>query len=489
MPIGDIKAKLMGALHDAVSNFNDDGDPNAAVVKSAQAHDFNPDQTARLIEMFNSARTIYHYKTASDRTSTFALADPAVVIPAYYEESEKQAETHPGLHPDYDWYSTPEVDYRDNMLVKSGGAHADVDLGKPKEHLDTSLDTLGKRAYDLMHVQRDLAETARTEAGVAGTKAGLLLTKLAAELSLGYEEQCVDRWRRLSGAYMQASSEYAPVLHKLAEFLPEWLNKQVLTIKHAESTELIDDRGLEDYEAQVKEAKFWMESEAELLAYSGEIGKEADSFQVGFATMVTNEFPEARAQSLSDFLKVGGTTVTTSRKQEKQEPWSKTLFGFGEPFDQDTKSVSEPVIGKALGEAVGEGIKKPLAEQVSSGVSSMLTGPTERANKSTSERLRNVQRQVMLEELMTNDPVLADEDPDVVASAYSTILRIAPEVANNKEVVRAILRQSVHAAAVDPYTAQSWVDLEKDLLTVTGRLPGRKADEERGAAARPGGNK
>jgi len=471
MPINSIKDKLMGALHDAVSNFNDGGDPNAAVVKAAQAHDFNTDQTTRLIEMFNSARTIYHYKTASDRTSAFALADPAVVIPAYYEEPEKKAAAHSGLQPDYAWYGTPEVDYRDNMMVKAGGAHNDVALGQPVEHRDMSLDTLGKRAHDLMHVQRDLAETARTEAGVAGTQAGILLTKLAAALSLGYEEQCVDRWRRLSGAHMQASSEYAPVLHKLAEFLPEWLNKQALTIKHAESTELIDDRGLEDYEAQLKEAKFWMESEAEMLAYCGEISKEADAFNVDFTTMVVNEFPEARAQSLSDFLKVGATTTTISRRKTDAEPITQKLFGFGEPFDQDTKTVNEPVIGKAINEALGESVKKPAGEWAASGVTSMLTGPAERANVDMSDRLRNVQRQVMLEELMTNDPVLADEDPEIVASAYSTILKIAPEVANNKEVVRAILRESVHSLAISPLTAQSWADLEKTLLTVTGRLP------------------
>jgi hypothetical protein len=473
MPINSIKDKLMGALHDAVSNFNDGGDPNAAVVKAAQAHDFNTDQTTRLIEMFNSARTIYHYKTASDRTSAFALADPAVVIPAYYEEPEKEAAAHSGLQPDYAWYGTPEVDYRDNMLVKAGGAHNDVGLGQPVEHSDMSLDTLGKRAYDLMHVQRDLAETARTEAGVAGTKAGILLTKLAAELARGYEEVCIDRWQRLSATHMQKSAEFAPVLHKLAEFLPVWLRDAVVLEKVGE--DVIEDRDLISEEEQLKEAKFWMESEAEMLAYSGEITKEADAFNVDFTTMVVNEFPEARAQSLADFCKVGGTTTTTSRKKTDAEPITQKLFGFGEPFDQDSKTVNEPVIGKAISEAIGEGVKKPGGEWAASGVTSMLTGPAERANVAMSDRLRNVQRQVMLEELMTNDPVLADEDPEIVASAYSTILKIAPEVATNKEVVRAILRESVHSLAISPLTAQSWVELEKDLLTVTGRLPGREA--------------
>ncbi len=473
MPVSGIKDKLMGALHSAVANFNEDGDPNGAVTKAAQAHEFNSDQTARLVEMFNSARTIYHYKTAQDRTNTFALADPNVVIPAYYEEAEKQAAVKSGLHASYLDYDRPEVDYRENMLVKAGGAHDDVEFKAPTDHTDMSLDTMGKRAHDMIATQKNLAEHARHEAGAAGTQAGLVLSKLARDLAVGYEEVCIERWQKLAAAHLHSGSEDAPVIRKLAEFLPEWLRDTVDLAKAAEA--LVDDRGLEAEEAQVKEARFWMEAEAQMLAYSDTLSKEAGDFHADFTALITNEFPAQREANLSDFLsKVGATTVTTSRKETGVEP----LFGFGEqfgmePFDRDTKSVSEPVVGKAITDAIGEGVKKPLADHVSTGVEALLTGPTERNNAALSERLRNVQRQVMLEDLMMNDAVLADEDPDVVANAYSTILRIAPEVSGHKEVVRAILRTAVHAVAIGPYDAKDYVDLEKELLSITGRLPAR----------------
>jgi hypothetical protein len=481
MPVSGIKDKLMGALHSAVANFNEDGDPNSAVTKAAQAHEFNPDQTARLVEMFNSARTIYHYKTAQDRTNTFALADPNVVIPQYYEEPEKKAAAASGLHPTYLDYDRPEVDYRDNMLVKEGGAHNDIVFEEPTDHRDMSLDTMGKRAHDLIAMQKDLAEHARHEAGAAGTKAGLILSKLAQDLATGYEEVCIERWQKLAAAHLHSGSEDAPVIRKLAEFLPAWLQATVDITKVAE--ELVDDRDLEAEEAQIKEARFWMEAEAQMLAYSDTMSKEAGDFHADFTALIVNEFPAQREANLSDFLyKVGATTVTTSRKETGVQP----LFGFGkgEPFDRDTKSVSEPVVGKAISDAVGEGVKKPLSEGVASGVDAMLTGPTERNNVALSDRLRNVQRQVMLEDLMMNDPVLADEDPDIVANAYSTILRIAPEVAGHKEVVRAILRTSVHAAGIGPYDAKDYADLEKELLTITGRMPARPEARGQGRGGR-----
>ena len=473
MPSG-IKDKLMSALHTAVANFNDSSDPNAAVVKAAQAHDFNTDQTARLVEMFNSARTIYHYKTAQDRSSTFALADPAAVIPAFYDEPEKEAAAQPAIHGSYLDYDRPETDYRDNMLVKAGGLHDDIDRPGPTDHSDMSLDTMGKRAYDLMQMQKDLAGTARGEAGVAGTKAGMILTKLAQALATGYEENCIDTYRRLAGAYMQKSSEYHPVMVKLAEFLPEWLTSAVDLEKSAE--DVVDDRGLETFEAQIKEAQFFMQTEAEMLAYAGSIEKEAETFNVEFTSMMMGEFPEKKAESLADFLKAGSTTRTVTQKEEGVEP----LFGFGGPKTVETKSVNEPVIGKAISDAIGEGVKKPLADQVSSGVEMMLTAPKQRENEALSERLRNVQRQVMLEDLMVNNPVLMDEDPDVVANAYSTILRIAPEVASHKEVVRAILREAVHAVAIGAYDAQSFAELEKNLLQITGKMPSNRPDPRGG---------
>ena len=46
---GRFKEELMTALHDAVCNFNQDNDPNGAVVKSAMLHGFNPEQTKRLV--------------------------------------------------------------------------------------------------------------------------------------------------------------------------------------------------------------------------------------------------------------------------------------------------------------------------------------------------------------------------------------------------------------------------------------------------------
>jgi hypothetical protein len=64
--------------------------------------------------------------------------------------------------------------------------------------------------------------------------------------------------------------------------------------------------------------------------------------------------------------------------------------------------------------------------------------------------LRNMQRKLIIEDLVVNDPVLSNGDPQVVITAYQTLVNVAPEVSLNKEIVRSMLRTSINTAALIP---------------------------------------
>lgn len=450
------KDKLMNALHSAVGYFNQNGDPNMSVVKAASDFGFNVDQTSRLIETFNTARTIYHYKSASDRTQTFALADPTVVIPGMFQETEEKAASF--VTNDYSEYDRPEFNYTDNMVVKSGGVHDDVKDAEVTSYLDTNLDTLCARANRILRTQRDLAKTARDEANVCGTRAAQLLTKLARIMSTGYEEQCADRFSRLFGGYAK-NANYAPVMDKFAEFVPRHYKVA------AADDVVIDDRDLDAEVNLLKEAKEYMEAEAEFLGYASVLEKEASTFEAEFMGMVVTQLPAEPVKTASvidllnsDLIKQAIKSVDTEKKQEP-------FFQFGPLGGKDSKpSSAEDILGGGVA-----AVKKPVEEHISTGINKMLFGPTERENRDLSERLKNVHRQIMLQDLMTNDPVLSDEDPQTVANAYEAVLNMAPDLASNKEVIRAILRQTVHAVAVSPYEAEQWTKLEQNIRNITGK--------------------
>jgi hypothetical protein len=78
--------------------------------------------------------------------------------------------------------------------------------------------------------------------------------------------------------------------------------------------------------------------------------------------------------------------------------------------------------------------------------------------------LENMERQLLLQELIMTDPILSKANPQKVAKAYEQILRLSPQVSKEKEVVRAMLRQSVAAQAIAPYDADQWTKLDTDIL-------------------------
>jgi hypothetical protein len=460
------KETLMSALHDAVQYFNQDKDPNAAVVKAASEHDFNADQTTRLVETFNTARTIYHYKTASDRTHDFQLADAGVVLPLLFKtEPEKAASAVVDDIRDYSIYNTPEADYRGGLVIEKVAGVQELDLGEVTEHADTSLGAQADQAYRIIHAQRDLAKTARDEANAAGTQAGIILAKVARSLSLGYEDQVMPRYNSLLSGYLHGEAHvmdlYAPVMTKLNEHVPAWMKKAFV-----QDDSVIDDRGMTPILAQIDEARGYMESEAEMLALAGQLDKEADAFEAEWLSIALPGFQQTKDAGVIGFLntelleKAAQTTITGKRD---------TTDLFGNPISVTSKKDILPMVApitSGAGKAVETGVTGLLGE-----MGTALSAEQERGNKQLSERLKNTQRQIMLEDLLSTDPVLSSEDPQTVARAYEAVLSLAPDVASNKEVVRAVLRQAVHSVAISPYEAGAWTDLERNIRQLSGKMP------------------
>lgn len=69
----------------------------------------------------------------------------------------------------------------------------------------------------------------------------------------------------------------------------------------------------------------------------------------------------------------------------------------------------------------------------------------------------------MIQELMVGDPIISKMPPERVASGYEQMLRIAPELAKEKEVVRSTLRLLGSSQAVTPYDAQQLTSANTDL--------------------------
>jgi hypothetical protein len=117
----------------------------------------------------------------------------------------------------------------------------------------------------------------------------------------------------------------------------------------------------------------------------------------------------------------------------------------------------------ALGRLVGgsdiasHGVESLIEDQFLKKKSPQFSG---RANVT----LDNMERQLLLQDLMMTDPILSKVPPAKVARAYEQILRLSPQVSKEKEVVRAMLRQAIASQAVAPHEADQWTRLDADIL-------------------------
>jgi hypothetical protein len=74
----------------------------------------------------------------------------------------------------------------------------------------------------------------------------------------------------------------------------------------------------------------------------------------------------------------------------------------------------------------------------------------------------NLERKLMLQELIVTDPVLSGLDPKQIVDAYQQFLRVAPELSKEKEVVRSELRARTAGQALSPFDAKQLIDTDTD---------------------------
>jgi hypothetical protein len=78
--------------------------------------------------------------------------------------------------------------------------------------------------------------------------------------------------------------------------------------------------------------------------------------------------------------------------------------------------------------------------------------------------LENMERKLLLQELMMTDTILSKVNPVKVARAFEQLMRLSPEISKEKEVVRAELRAMVASQALSKYDADLMTKLDTGML-------------------------
>lgn len=465
-------ARLLSALHDSVSNFNQGMSPTAAVAKTAEAEGFNPDQTKRLCERFNTARTLHHFeRRPGEKEAVFALADYDAVMLALHSGSEKAASADTMF--DYSMFE-------DTNGIPRGWSHGvcmdtepELVLTKAAEDF-ADLDLQAQRLYTTLDSWKSAALHARSSASQAECVVTDAIDKLANDISHDVYVRGNARFRKLAAAVhgdLELSSVWASVR-------PRIRGVDGVT-KSADS--VIDTADIQTWVSELSSIYAMAKAAASVLADAEALDKDAQSVEREFAAIVRPGAVDVFDDILSPKLAQSVGNVTRTVPANRMTSWL-TPMTDDERSDlrkaTSTKNINrsiEPGTIDRITSGIGTGIGDAATNYMTDTLAAISQNDSVRkSNQRASDSLRNHQREIVLQELMLTDPFISEADPQHVADAYAAIVNVSPHIAMNKEIMRAVLRQSVQSVAMSPYDASGVADLEKTVREISGTMPPRE---------------
>ena len=146
-----------------------------------------------------------------------------------------------------------------------------------------------------------------------------------------------------------------------------------------------------------------------------------------------------------------------------REPWRKTKW-----VGEKAKGVGKGIASGLLGE---EKQKNRFVSVLKGGIGSAISSSDkvglesemreeEQFGKALAQKMK---QKSVIEDLIGNDEMLQEQDPEILAQLYNTLISLAPTIATNKEIVRSFLRQASAQAepTIDWHTAQELIKLER----------------------------
>ena len=453
-----IKDKLMKALKTAVDDYNGGVGADLAVANAAQAWDFNEKQAERLVEMMNTTIALNKQADTNDPTGSCDLASKDNVLKLLMDGcgATKKASAEDA---DYSFYSTSPSRTNPSMEARRSGrssmmkAASEIGNTEPAELNVSQLSLYKTICRQISHVKAagdaadEVARNLRMEAD-----------RCAVKIAKAIEAHDADP---LAADMFKAACRCDNAVKMVSEY----------STKVAESTggvfssmNVFDASPVEDLLKTAEELESCL---GEIASYEKKrdfyLSKAAEAQNEMLEAVGLAKAPEEESASLGDFF--SGSVKKAQSVENK-------------PDDADYEAKMCMKIAEALrNSSVNSGTVAALAEELEKDAAAIMTIPvttpsmeeTHRALTtypgvdSEKKRIMNVRRSILLADLMSNDPIIRDADPETVVEAYKTMIMTSPRVSLDKAQARAFLRSAVNSVAISPSDAKIIADVDKGM--------------------------
>ncbi len=402
------------ALDSTISLINKGEEPTSALEKISRDLDLNPNYIQRVGEALNVALHFNHFtKSASDRAVDFPVANIPNITKSIFGETEKTLNEKKS-----EWFrKIPQNVNYNKYLTDSKFKKTASEIEKTNANFDSfgiSLKGQYKKAADyISSLEKDLdalrtnkvANDAYLEAAFNNLVKGF---KKSAQARIPFHEFETQAYVE----YGDRATGYVDLIYKAAELKEPRGAKDKGRINFKKSREVEILGSLLKSASAVNRFKEELNDAETFTSFQRSSFKQAGYKMHKAAGLKEKEANEELADDLGDILeKVGTGALTGSLVQDLYSQLSDAAYG------RDKKS------------------------------------PT---FKNTS--MDNMERTTLLQDLIMTDPILSKQDPRKIITAYQQILRLAPHLAKEKEVVRSLLKGITAVQGIDPMEANQLVE-------------------------------
>lgn len=409
------------AMRFAVSKIKEGETPTDALFKTAEKYDLNRHFTERVGEAINVSLHLNHFKVADDKSVDFDVAKIAEVVKKRYQiENVAEKKVAYDLFPitEYEDF-IPDLD---RALTDRRAKVAFEQFQTPEKEIIYNKIATQRIVKSAMNEVEDLEKTAFDAKG----RHQDISIKLATAFST-----VIDTFKRAK-EYRTSFDEFeSQIFAKHGSVTNEYIDE---IYKRAN---LKEDRG-------VKDDRYWnfeLCKEAELF---DKFLKTAEEFRTSETSVNEAIAQHKTAKETLDSLKV---QIGNLKKAD--------IFKELKKYDQEKKTEETDVEKKA---------NFDFMDMVAKHVQKKFDTSDESSDVGKNVFSDNMERRILIQELMMTDPIISKEPARKVLSAYEQILRVAPELSKQKEVMRMMLREILATQGLNTLTSNSLTEADINLM-------------------------
>ncbi len=399
--------RLIGAVREAIAQTNEGADPSAALAKSASARNYNPEFVGRMVEMYNTSRTLAHLKQTKDaaRAADFPMASCDKVLTTMFPKKAAVSNLTRGAGEMGKAANFMEVRRHEEPTMEKAACYLPDGGLKVKKVMDKLAD-----------MKRDLIDL-RTKMAGARIKREDALIKLASYFR-----------RPGHAAFEEVDTCVQSMFGKAGALTMDVVWGAAGTPHGEKRASAVEGPHLAD---MTKEPYTVI---GQFIECSNQLAKYANEQKTLEADI--GEFDKGFKARLANFHKGAGLL----------------------------DAVLGAMAGDALKGSTVYGGKETAPGQ--KGLSEALASATDPAHETA---IKSIETESMLQGMLANDPVISKYDPSDVVDAYNEISQFAPTSATQPVVLRGYLRRmlesspNVQGRSMEGFEAGQLADIENKL--------------------------